>query len=78
MKKVTATEANCRLPAVPRDVAQGERVMVTSHGTPGATMAPVHPRVATVRGGARRRLLDRLAMVQAVGARDWARDALHD
>jgi prevent-host-death family protein len=79
MKTVTAAEANRQFSAVLREVAQGERVMVTSHGKPVATIEPVRSRTATARAGAaKRRLLDHLATIKAVGSRDWTRDTLYD
>ena len=79
MKTVTAAEANRQFSAVLREVAQGERVMVTSHGKPVATIEPVRSRAVTARAGAaKRRLFRHLATVKAVGSRDWTRDALYD
>lgn len=79
MKTVTAAEANRQFSAVLREVAQGERVMVTSRGKPVATIEPLRSRAGTLRAGAaKRRLLARLAKVKAVGARDWTRDELYD
>ena len=78
MKTVTAAEANRQFSAVLREVAQGERVMVTSRGKPVATIEPVR-RAGTARAGAaKRRLLDHLATVKPVGARAWTRDELYD
>jgi prevent-host-death family protein len=79
MKTVTAAEANRQFSAVLREVAQGERVMVTSRGKPVATIEPLRPRAGTARAGAaKRRLLAHLATVKPVGARDWTRDDLYD
>lgn len=79
MKTVTAAEANRQFSAVLREVAQGERVMVTSRGKPVATIEPLRPRGAEARAGAaKRRLLERLATVKAIGARDWTRSELYD
>ncbi len=79
MKTVTAAEANRQFSAVLRDVAQGERVMVTSRGKPVATIEPMRAGAGAARAGAaKRRLLEHLATVKAVGARDWARDELYD
>ncbi len=79
MKTVTAAEANRQFSAVLREVAQGERVTVTSRGKPVATIEPMRSRAGSARAGAaKRRLLEHLATVQAVGARDWSRDDLYD
>ncbi len=79
MKTVTAAEANRQFSAVLRDVAQGERVTVTSRGKPVATIEPMRSGAGTARASAaKRRLLAHLATVKAVGARDWSRDDLYD
>jgi prevent-host-death family protein len=79
MKTVTASEANRQFSAVLRDVAQGERVTVTSRGKPVATIEPVRRQgKAAGAAAAKRRLFDRLAAVGAVGSRRWARDDLYD
>lgn len=78
MKTVTAAEANRQFSAVLRDVAQGERVMVTSRGKPVATIEPVRARGTTRASAAKRRLLEHLATVRSTGARAWTRDELYD
>lgn len=79
MKTVTAAEANRQFSAVLREVAQGERVMVTSRGKPVATIEPMRSRATAARAGAaKRRLLERLATVKPVGTRDWTRNDLYD
>lgn len=78
MKTVTAAEANRQFSSVLREVAQGERVMITSRGKPVATIEPVRRRHTSRPGAAKRRLLDHLATVKPVGVRDWARDELYD
>lgn len=79
MKTVTASEANRQFSAVLREVAQGERVIVTSRGKPVATIEPMRARAAAMRASAaKRRLLDHLATVKPVGSRDWTRDDLYD
>ena len=79
MKTVTAAEANRQFSAMLREVAQGGRVMVTSRGKPVATIEPLRSRAATARASAaQRRLLEHLATVKPVGARDWTREALYD
>jgi prevent-host-death family protein len=79
MKTVTAAEANRQFSAVLREVAQGERVTVTSRGKPVATIEPMRSGAGSARAGAaKRRLLAHLATVKAVGARGWTRDELYD
>lgn len=79
MKTITASEANRQFSAVLRTVAQGERVTVTSRGKPVATIEPVRRHGKPARpGAAKRRLLDRLAEVNATGSRQWTRDELYD
>lgn len=78
MKTITAADANRQFSAVLREVAQGERVTVTSRGKPVATIAPVRSRAATARASAaKRRLLEHLAGVRPAGTRDWTRDDLY-
>jgi len=78
MKTVTAAEANRQFSSVLREVAQGERVMVTSRGKPVATIEPVRSGRSARAGAAKRRLLEHLATVKPVGAREWTRDELYD
>ena len=79
MKTVTAAEASRQFSALLREVAQGERVVVTLRGRPVATIEPLRPCAATARAGAaKRRLLAHLAAVKPIGARDWTRDDLYD
>lgn len=79
MKTVTAADANRQFSAVLRQVAQGESVVITSRGTPVATIQPVPARASRSRAGAaKRRLLEHLSSVKAAGTRDWARDELYD
>lgn len=78
MKTFTAAEANRQFSAVLREVTSGQRVMVTSRGKPVATIEPVRRTRGSRVGVAKRRLLQRLATVQALGARDWTRDELYD
>ena len=77
MKTVTAAEANRQFSAVLREVAAGQRVLVTSHGKPVATIEPVRRAGAARVGAAKQRLLSRLAGVRAQGAREWTRDELY-
>lgn len=79
MKTVTAAEANRQFSAVLREVAQGERVLVTSRGKPVATIEPVRQRSRAAMSPAKRRLLEHLDSLPASGqARDWTRDELYD
>lgn len=78
MKTVTASEANRQFSAVLRSVTQGERVTVTSRGKAVATIEPVRRQAGAARpSAAKRRLLERLAAVSAIGSRDWTRDELY-
>ena len=73
---MSASEANRSFSALLRQVAQGQRFTVHSHGRPVAQLTPVSqgPRPA-----ARRALLARLATQPASGeARSWQRDDLYD
>lgn len=76
MKTVTAAEANRQFSAVLREVAAGTAVLVTSRGKPVATIEPA-PASAPALAAARRRLLEHLRGVQAVGKRGWTRDELY-
>lgn len=78
MKTVTATEANRQFSAVLRDVAEGHRVLVTSRGEPVATIEPIRQRSRTAISAAKRRLLEHLDAMPALGKRDWTRDELYD
>lgn len=79
MKTFSAAEANRQFSAVLREVAQGERVLVTSRGKPVATIEPVRQRGGAAQAGAaKRRLLEHLAKVKASGRRGWSRDELYD
>ena len=79
MKTFSAAEANRQRSAVLREVAQGERVLVTSRGKPGATVEPMLRRGGPARTGAvKRSLLAHLATVKAGGKRTWTRDGQYD
>ena len=75
---ISASEANRSFSSLLRQVAQGQRFTVLSHGRPVATIAPTE----LGRGAqatARRALLTRLATQPATGTpRDWQRDDLYD
>ena len=75
---VSASEANRSFSSLLRQVAQGQRFTVLSHGRPVATIAPAQEARAT-RAASRRALLARLAQQPATGEpRSWTRDELYD
>jgi prevent-host-death family protein len=78
MKTVTAAQANRQFSAVLRDVAAGERVVVTSRGKPVATIEPIRRRARSAPSAAKRRLLAHLDAMPALGERTWTRDELYD
>ena len=80
MKTVTASEANRQFSAVLRNVAQGERITVTSRGKPVATIEPVRRQRKTARPGAAKRAAARAPGHGAAptGSRRWTRDELYD
>jgi prevent-host-death family protein len=79
MKTVTASEANRNFSALLKEVARGERVMVTSRGKPVATLVPAGDAAAdAARERAKQRLLEHLRQVRPIGVpRDWTRDELY-
>ena len=75
---VSASEANRSFSTLLRQVAQGQRFTVLSHGRPVATIAPAAESTASL-GVSRRALLARLATQPASGEpRSWQRDDLYD
>ncbi len=75
---ISASDANRSFSSLLRQVAQGQRFTVLSHGRPVATIAPAQEAKAT-RAASRRALLARLAQQPATGApRSWQRDDLYD
>jgi prevent-host-death family protein len=75
---VSASEANRSFSTLLRQVAQGQRFTVLSHGRPVATIAPAAESTASL-VVSRRALLARLAMQPASGEpRSWQRDDLYD
>ena len=75
---ISASEANRSFSSLLRQVAQGKRFTVLSHGRPVATIAPAQEAKAT-RAASRRALLARLAQQPAAGEpRSWTRDELYD
>jgi prevent-host-death family protein len=79
MKTVTAAEANRNFSALLKDVARGEKVLVTSRGKPVATIKPPE-RLAedAKREGARQRLLAHLSSVKPLGPITGIRDELYE
>ena len=79
MKIVTAAEANRNFSALLKDVARGEKVLVTSRGKPVATIAPPErPAEDAKREGARQRLLAHLSNAKPLGPITWTRDELYE
>jgi prevent-host-death family protein len=78
MKTVTAAQANRQFSSVLREVAQGERVLVTSRGKPVATIEPARGAKRSRPSAAKRRLLEHLQTGLPSGARDWVREDLYD
>ena len=79
MKTVTAAQANRQFSAVLREVAHGERVLITSHGKPVAALVPADDAVVDEqRRAAHARLMARLRSQPALGPIDWTRDDLYD
>ena len=75
---VSASEANRSFSSLLRQVSQGKRFTVQSHGRPVATIAPVDADMSA-RTASRRALLARLASQPASGEpRSWQRDELYD
>jgi len=75
---VSASEANRSFSSLLRQVAEGQRFTVLSHGRPVATLAPAEETSAS-RAASRRALLVRLATQGATGEpRNWQRDDLYD
>jgi prevent-host-death family protein len=75
---ISASEANRSFSSLLRQVAQGQRFTVLSHGRPVATIAPAQEARAS-RRASRRALLARLAQQPAAGEpRSWTRDELYD
>lgn len=75
---VSASEANRSFSSLLRQVSQGKRFTVQSHGRPVATIAPVDADTSS-RAASRRALLARLTSQPATGEpRSWQRDELYD
>jgi prevent-host-death family protein len=78
MKTVTASDANRQFSALLREVAEGQRVLVTSRGKPVATIEPVRARSRAAMSAAKRRLMEHLDAMPVMGKRAWTRDELYD
>lgn len=77
MKTISAAEANRQFSQVLREVREGETFLVTSRGTPVATLLPASGEMrARVR--AKEALLARLRARPADDAGRWTRDELYD
>jgi prevent-host-death family protein len=75
MKTVTAAQANRNFSALLKDVARGEKIVVTSRGKPVATLSPVVPIDDVDREQAKAALMARLASQPISGVpRERARD----
>ncbi|HSM21169.1 MAG TPA: type II toxin-antitoxin system prevent-host-death family antitoxin [Rubrivivax sp.] len=79
MKTVTAAEANRHFSSLLKDVARGERFLVTSRGKPVATIAPPERPVEDKdRELARQQWLATLSSVEPLGPITWTRDELYE
>jgi prevent-host-death family protein len=74
---VTAAEANRGFSHLLREVREGRRFVVTSHGRPVARLVPFEPEVAS-RQLARAALFERLGRQAARDIGPWSRDELYD
>lgn len=81
MKKVSAAEANRYFSSLLKEVALGERVLVTSHGEPVAEIVSVRE-ASPVREQAFRLLMQRLEtqapLMTSSKKRDWIRGDLYE
>ncbi len=78
MKTVSAAEANRKFSQLLREVREGQSFVVTSHGTPVATIAPAGQGAGGVRERARTALLARLENQPATDVGPWIRGELYD
>ena len=80
-RAVSAADANRYFSKLLRDVRAGQSFVVTSHGTPVATILPTGRASTNVadrtRAAARRALLARLAAQPVVDIGRWTREELH-
>lgn len=77
MKTISAADANRQFSQILREVREGETYLVTSHGTPVATLAPAGGELRE-RLRARNTLLARLKAQQATDIGRWTRDELYE
>jgi prevent-host-death family protein len=79
MKTVTAAQANRQFSALLRDVARGERVLVTSRGKPVASIIPPeHVAEDALREAAQLQLLAHLKSLPPLGPINWNRDEIYE
>ena len=76
-KAISAADANRRFSEVLRGVRKGGRYVVTSHGKPVATIAPVEDD-SQIRERAREALLARLRSQKTTQIGRWRRDELYE
>ena len=78
MKYVSASEANRQFSAILGMVADGEEIIVTSHGKPVARIAS-YDEVEKQRAAAREKLFKRLDSQKPTGVPiSWTRDEIHE
>lgn len=77
MRRVSAAEANRSFSKLLRDAAQGEHIVVTSHGRPIARLGPYDDPQAS-REEARAALMRRLRSQPVGGELAWSRDELYE
>ena len=77
MRTVSAAEANRQFSRLLREVREGETVVVTSHGTPVATILPAD-REKPARDQAKQVLLARLLGQPVIDIGPWRRDELYE
>ncbi len=77
MRTISAADANRQFSQLLREVREGQTFIVTSHGTPVATLAPVAGDLAA-RERAKEILLARLDAQPAQNLGPWTRDELYD
>ena len=75
---VSAADANRSFSRLLRRVREGRRVVVTSHGEPVATLAPIDPHEDRLTRSARAALLSRLRAEPVIDVGRWTRDELYE
>jgi prevent-host-death family protein len=76
-KVISAADANRKFSQLLRDVREGRSYVVTSHGRPVASIAPVKEERSTA-ASARSSLLRRLRSERVVKVGRWKRDELYE